>query len=251
MGEERGDGLAELLDPVEHRDAGAAQGGRVAGPGGLGAEQQVAVPVAALVARDVGGQPGPRDVLGVPQVHHPRIGQPGRVPAAAGVPDLLVDPDGIHPQASLGMGGEELGLHQPGAASTAWSGGREDHDQAGLAAVGVAPGLQVADSVQVGQGHPGRGRHRGEGIQPADTSTETSRQTAGKPSVRRRRFGGGAAADAAGGPGSVIEGTMRCPGPGAARPPRAAHAGCGGPGGGEGLDDAVKTPPSTMPYGWW
>src|SRR5215207_5193788 len=75
-GEQRGDALAKLLDLVEDRGAGAAQGGRVAGPGGLGAEQQVAVPVAALVARDVGGQPGPRDVLGVPQVHHPRIGQP-------------------------------------------------------------------------------------------------------------------------------------------------------------------------------
>src|SRR5512132_2866397 len=73
-GEERVEGLAELLDSVEDRSTGAAQGGRVAGPGGLGTEQQVAVPVAALVARDVAGQPGPRDILGVPQVYHPRVG---------------------------------------------------------------------------------------------------------------------------------------------------------------------------------
>jgi hypothetical protein len=65
------------------------------------------------------------------------------------------------------MGGEDLGLHQPGAASTARSGGREDHQQAGLAAVGVEPGLQVPDPVQVGHGHPGRGRHRSEDIQRA------------------------------------------------------------------------------------
>ena len=36
---------------------------RLAGPGRLGAEQQVGVPVAALVAREVAGQPGPEASL--------------------------------------------------------------------------------------------------------------------------------------------------------------------------------------------
>jgi hypothetical protein len=58
-GKERGKCLAQLVNLVEDRDAGAPQGARVAGPGGLGADQQVAVPVTALVARDVAGQPGP------------------------------------------------------------------------------------------------------------------------------------------------------------------------------------------------
>jgi hypothetical protein len=40
-GEERVKGLAQLLDLVEDRGAGAAQGGRVAGPGGLGTKQLV------------------------------------------------------------------------------------------------------------------------------------------------------------------------------------------------------------------
>lgn len=35
-GKERGDGLAELLDPVEDRGAGAPQGARLAGPGRSG-----------------------------------------------------------------------------------------------------------------------------------------------------------------------------------------------------------------------
>jgi hypothetical protein len=101
-GEERVQGLTQLLDPVRDRSTGAAQGGRVAGPGRLGTEQQIGIPVAALIALDVGDQPGPRDVLGIPQMHHPRIGQPGGVPAATGVTDLLVDPAGIDPQTGLG-----------------------------------------------------------------------------------------------------------------------------------------------------
>jgi hypothetical protein len=48
-GEQRVKRLAEPLDLVEDRGPGAAQGGRVALPGRLGAEQQVAVPAAAPV----------------------------------------------------------------------------------------------------------------------------------------------------------------------------------------------------------
>ena len=197
--EKRVQRLAELLDPVKDRSTRAAQGRRVAGPGRLGAEQQVAVPVAALVTVDIGDQPGARHVLGVPQVHHPRVGQPGGVPTAAGVTDLLVDPDGIDPQAALGMGVENLGLHQPGAASTGRSGGRQDHDQAGLAAAGVEPSLQVADPVQVSHGHPGRGRDRAKTYSQPATSRKASRQTAKNPTVRRRRCG--PAAGTAGGSG--------------------------------------------------
>jgi hypothetical protein len=66
--------------------------------------------------------------------------------------------------------------------------------QAGLAAVGVEPGLQVTDPVQVGQGHPGRGRDRREDIQPAghqqkhqQADGQESKRTPPSPS---RRCGG-------------------------------------------------------------
>ena len=223
-GKERGDGLAELLDPVEDRGAGAPQGS-------AGWSRSPRGRTAGRCPSRCPGSPGgcwparPRGVLGVPQVHHPRIGQPGRVPAAAGVPDLLVDPDGIDPQPGLGMGGKDLGLHQPGAAATARSGGREDHQQAGPAMIGIEPGLQVPDPVQVDHPHPGRGRHRSEHVQSA--GHQHKHQQAGgqepdrtPPSRPWRRCGGARWP-------RVGHGRDRAScRPGATRPPRAAHAGC-------------------------
>jgi hypothetical protein len=45
---------------------------------------------------------------GALQVHDSRVGQPGGVPAVAGIPEHLGYPDGIDPQAGLGMGLEDL-----------------------------------------------------------------------------------------------------------------------------------------------
>ncbi len=56
-GQQWAEGLAERVDLVSDRAARAAQRPRLAGPGRLGPEQQVGVPVAALVAGDVADQP--------------------------------------------------------------------------------------------------------------------------------------------------------------------------------------------------
>jgi hypothetical protein len=90
---------------------------------------------------------------------------------------------------------------------------------------------------------PGR-QQCGGAASRSSSSREMPRRPTRNLSVRRRRFRGGSAADAAGGPGSVMGGTGRSPGPGATRPPRAAHAGCGGP---CTVDSRIRTRCSTRP----
>ena len=105
-------GSGGCQERIERLAVGRRSGGQpgrpnyAAGPVGRSrwprAEQQVDVPVAALAASHLAGQPATRDVVRVPQVDHPGVGQAGAV-------------------------------------STLWSGGREEHYQPGLAAVGVEP----------------------------------------------------------------------------------------------------------------
>jgi hypothetical protein len=85
--------------------------GRRSWPAGLagwsrwpGAEQQVGVPVATLIASDVVGQPVAGNVVGVPQVDHPGVGQPGGVPAVTGIPEQFIHPKWHRPAGGQGAG---------------------------------------------------------------------------------------------------------------------------------------------------
>src|SRR6266536_1453742 len=107
-GAEGGDGSAQIGHVVVDRAAPAPQRAGRPGPGGVWAEQQVRVPIAALIAADVAGQPVAGLVTAVPQVDDPPVGQPGGVPAVAGIAEQLAGPDRVHPELGLGTGGEDL-----------------------------------------------------------------------------------------------------------------------------------------------
>src|SRR6266536_6469598 len=107
-GAERGDGSAQIGHVVVDRTAPAPQRAGRPGPSGVRAEQQVRVPIAALIAADVAGQPVAGLVAAVPQVDDPPVGQPGGVPAVAGIAEQLAGPDRVHPELGLGTGGEDL-----------------------------------------------------------------------------------------------------------------------------------------------
>jgi len=156
VGQERTNAGLELIAIVDDGRARAEQWMRHRRPDGIWTEEEVGVPVTQLVFGKVGYQPVTGDVLAVPEVDHSSVGQPARIPLGARVPVELVGPESIDGQSDMRMSLQDVVLHPTGARGTDRSGGREDQDEAGLAAIIIEPSLELVNAGEIGESHAAR-----------------------------------------------------------------------------------------------